>query len=168
MTCPKCYAEFESGARSCPECGLHLIHSVSGDVKTSSVMIAAGEEQSFYRSVQEVPEPLRSRLLESTQGANSGTIVIADRAGKEQITQVIARRANARERKAGRATNRKQRQDSGDGNEPEENDSEEAAPERHWHWFLEGSVLGFRVAAWVGLVLLMAALALIALVFRIH
>ena len=92
MTCPRCHADFETRSSSCPECGVRLVRNVSGVIKTSAVMIAAAGEQGFYRSVQEVPEPLRTQLLETTSSANSGTIVIADRAGKEQITQVMARR----------------------------------------------------------------------------
>jgi hypothetical protein len=63
-------------------------------MKTSAVMIAAAGERGFYRSVQEVPEPLRTQLIRTTSSANSGTIVIADRAGKEQITQIAGRREN--------------------------------------------------------------------------
>jgi hypothetical protein len=59
-------------------------------------MISADGEDSFYHSVQEVPERLRKQLMESTAGDNSGTIVIADRAGKEQLTQALARRESAR------------------------------------------------------------------------
>jgi hypothetical protein len=95
MTCPKCHSEFND-AGICPECGVSLLRNVSGVMKTSVVMISAGSERGFYRSVQDVPEPLRKQLLETTSSHNSGTIVIADRAGKEQITQVLARRdANA-------------------------------------------------------------------------
>jgi hypothetical protein len=47
--------------------------------------------------VQDVPEPLRTQLIETTTSPNSGTIVIADRAGKEQLTQVMARRESGRE-----------------------------------------------------------------------
>ena len=61
-------------------------------MKTSAVMISAHGERGFYRSVQEVPEPLRTQLLETTTSSYSGVIVIADRAGKEQLTQVLARR----------------------------------------------------------------------------
>jgi hypothetical protein len=61
-------------------------------MKTSAVLIAAGAERGFYRSVQEVPEPLRTQLIETTSSPNSGIIVIADKAGKEQLTQVLARR----------------------------------------------------------------------------
>jgi hypothetical protein len=78
--------------RICPECGVTLVHNVSGMMKTSAVMIAAAGEQGFYRSVQDVPEALRRQLLVVTASENAGTIVIADKAGKEQLTQVIARR----------------------------------------------------------------------------
>jgi hypothetical protein len=70
-------------------------------------MIAARGEQGFYHSVQDVPEPLRTQLIETTGSPNAGTIVIADRAGKEQITQVMARRearANASGAAASTAT----------------------------------------------------------------
>jgi hypothetical protein len=66
-------------------------------MKTSAVMIAAGGERGFYNSVKDVPEPLRTQLLETTASRNSGTIVIADRAGKEQLTQAMARRESAGE-----------------------------------------------------------------------
>ncbi len=55
-------------------------------MKTSVVMIAARGERGFYHSVHDVPEPLRTQLLETTGSRNAGTIVIADRAGKEQLT----------------------------------------------------------------------------------
>ena len=99
MTCPKCHAEFDVAGNVCPACGVRVLRNVSGVVRTSAVMISAGDEDGFYRSVQDVPEPLRSLLKESTSGDNSGTIVIADRAGKEQLTQVLARRENRRGRK---------------------------------------------------------------------
>jgi hypothetical protein len=60
-------------------------------------MISAQGERGFYRSVQDVPEPLRTQLIETTTSQNSGIIVIADRAGKEQLTQVMARREAGRE-----------------------------------------------------------------------
>ncbi len=57
----------------------------SGIVKTSAILIASADVQAMYASVREVPEPLRKRLVECTTGRNSGTIVIADRRGKEEI-----------------------------------------------------------------------------------
>jgi hypothetical protein len=92
MTCPKCHAAFDHAEGVCPECGVRLLRNVSGVMKTSAVMIAARGEHGFYRSVQDVPEPLRTQLIETTSSRNSGIIVIADRAGKEQLTQVMARR----------------------------------------------------------------------------
>ena len=97
MTCPRCQVPLENSPTVCPECGLRLRRSVSGVMKTSAVMIASGSESGFYRSVQEVPEPLRTRLQETTTGANAGTILIADRAGKQRLTEAYARR-EAREK----------------------------------------------------------------------
>jgi len=96
MTCPRCFAEFQSEQGDCPECGVRLLRNVSGMLKTSAVMISAAGEEGFYHSVQDVPEPLRQELLRVTASENAGTIVIADRAGKEQLTQIVARRETAR------------------------------------------------------------------------
>lgn len=54
-------------------------------MKTTSVLIASDEVNAIYASVHDVPEPLRRQLQASTTGRNSGTIVIADRRGKEEI-----------------------------------------------------------------------------------
>jgi len=97
MTCPRCHSEVKEAESACPECGIRLLRNVSGVMKTSAVLIAAGGERGFYRSVQEVPEPLRTQLIEITTSQNSGVIVIADKAGKEQLTQVLARREAAAE-----------------------------------------------------------------------
>lgn len=96
MTCPRCHSELEGEWNMCPECGVSLMRNLSGVMKTSAVLIAAGGEPEFYSSVKDVPEPLRTQLLETTASPNSGTIVIADRAGKEQLTQAMARREAAR------------------------------------------------------------------------
>ena len=151
MTCPRCYTELTSEPTVCPECGLRLMRNVSGVMKTSTVMIAAGDEQTFYRSVQDVPEPLRTKLLATTQSENSGTIVIADRAGKEQLTQVVARRESSKERPAGA--------------------EEEAPAEPVADWrarLLEHKLLGYSWVVWAGVFLFLAAAGLIAVVFTIH
>jgi len=151
MTCPRCYTELDSGATACPKCGLRVIHNVSGVMKTSTVMIAAGDEQTFYRSVQEVPEPLRTKLLATTQSENSGTIVIADRAGKEQLTQVVARRESAKDRPAGTES------------------ESPAEPVPDWRGRLEEhKFLGYSWVVWVGILLFIAASGLIAVVFSTH
>lgn len=141
MICPHCQFELETAVVNCPECGIRIVRKVAGIVKTSTVMIAAGGESSFYRSVQEVPESLRRRLIETTNSENSGMIVIADRAGKEQWTEVVAHReAQAALREPAPA---------------------EDAP---------APVTGFAGlswAAWAGVLLFLAAGAMIASVFQI-
>jgi hypothetical protein len=42
-----------------------------------------------YRSVDDVPTRLRNKLLKSTNGANSATILIADRRGRKQIAKAM-------------------------------------------------------------------------------
>jgi hypothetical protein len=151
MTCPRCFAEFKSGPGKCPECGVRFVHNISGVVKTSGVMIAAAGERGFYRSVQEVPEPLRTKLLASTKSVNSGTIVIADRAGKEQITHIVGRReAAARDRSLVAAPLR-------------------IAARRKWPGRMrDTSFLGISGTLWIGIVLLLIASGSIAVVFAIH
>ncbi len=58
-------------------------------MKTSTILISAGEVESVYRSVEDVPEALKSQLLRSTNGLNSATIVIADRQGRKEIAKAI-------------------------------------------------------------------------------
>ena len=91
MTCPKCHSELDSrrrvpGVRRPPDAKCFRRDE---DVGRDD---CGARRRGFYRSVQEVPEPLRTQLIETTTSPNSGTIVIADRAGKEQLTQVMARR----------------------------------------------------------------------------
>jgi hypothetical protein len=82
MICPQCRKNFEGSA--CPHCG-----AVKGIVKTSTILISAGEKQNIYRSVDEVPESLKQQLVKSTSGLNSATIVIADREGRKEIAKAI-------------------------------------------------------------------------------
>jgi hypothetical protein len=76
---------FRAPSDRCPRCGATIIRMESGVVKTSTVFIASDGVRSIYPSLRDVPEPLRRRLVESTSGRNSGTILIADRRGKEEI-----------------------------------------------------------------------------------
>jgi hypothetical protein len=57
--------------------------------KSSTVFIATGESTRVYRSVRDVPPSLRRRLEESTGGANSATILIADKRGKEELVRAL-------------------------------------------------------------------------------
>jgi len=137
MICPQCQFEFDTAVANCPDCGIRILRRISGIVKTSTVIIATAGENSFYRSVQEVPESLRRRLIETTNSENSGLIVIADRAGKEQWTEIVAHRES-------RATT----------------GAEGAA----------ASVRGFARlswAAWAGILLFLAAGAMVASVFQV-
>ena len=58
-------------------------------VKTSTVFIAKGGRTAVYRSVEEVPAPLRKQLEESTNSFNSATILIADRRGRQEILRAL-------------------------------------------------------------------------------
>lgn len=58
-------------------------------VRTSTIFIAAGDKTEIYRSVDEVPLPLRRRLEKSTNSLHSQTILIADRRGREEIVKAI-------------------------------------------------------------------------------
>jgi hypothetical protein len=58
-------------------------------VKKSAVLISSGKKVRLYGSVDEVPSRLRKRLIESTSSINSGTILIANRAGRERILEAL-------------------------------------------------------------------------------
>lgn len=58
-------------------------------VKSSTIFIAVGDKTAVYRSVDEVPQPLRKKLEESTNGINAATILIADRKGREEIVRAL-------------------------------------------------------------------------------
>jgi len=150
MICPRCHAELhrsevENSGGICPECGVRLLRSVSGVMKTSAVMIAARGESGFYRSVQDVPEPLRTQLIETTTSPNSGIIVIADKAGKEQLTQVMARRAARQE----------SREMPAPENEPADAGPQDLSPLTRLPWL-----------AWAGFVLVLILSAILIAVFR--
>jgi hypothetical protein len=58
-------------------------------IKSSTIFISVGEKTSIYRSLDEVPAPLKKRLHDCTNGINAATILIADRRGREEILRVI-------------------------------------------------------------------------------
>ena len=63
--------------------------------RTSTILISLGSETQVFRSVAEVPAPLRRKLKQSTQGPNAGTILIADKGGREEIARALDGQSNA-------------------------------------------------------------------------
>ncbi len=72
--------------------------TTSGVLKTSTILISADDVDGTYRSIRDVPPKLRKRLIECTSSSNAATILIADRAGREQISNAI-RNLPAQERR---------------------------------------------------------------------
>ena len=97
MTCRHCSHKLTAADVRCPNCGKPS--RTAGTFQTSTVLISAGGSERIYRSVDEVPPQLRTRLLKSTNGTNSATILIADRRGRKQIAQAMRRLPNARQRR---------------------------------------------------------------------
>ena len=92
MTCRRCQRRFADETNGvCPHCGERNPAITSGILKTSTIVISAGATDAVYRSISDVPDPLRTELLRSTSGLNSATILIADRRGKEEIAKAIRR-----------------------------------------------------------------------------
>ena len=54
-----------------------------------------GRRDLVYRSVEEIPPGLRTKLLKSTSGGNSGTILIADRRGRQEIAKAMGKLPDA-------------------------------------------------------------------------
>jgi hypothetical protein len=86
-TCPRCRKTYDKTASECPRCGTAV--KPGGTFQTSTVMISVGADHHVYRSVDEVPAGLRTKLLKSTNGSNSATILIADRGGRQQIARAM-------------------------------------------------------------------------------
>jgi hypothetical protein len=90
MNCRRCGKNFDvAESPICPHCGEAVIATKSGVMKSSTILISAGEMEAVYRSVKDVPPPLRRKLIKSTNGLNSATILIADRRGREEIARAI-------------------------------------------------------------------------------
>jgi hypothetical protein len=88
MTCHRCRKTIDAGETRCPYCGFPNAEA-NGLYQTSVVRIAAGAADLVYRSVDEVPAPLRQKLLASTNSSNSATILIADRRGRKEIAKAV-------------------------------------------------------------------------------
>ncbi len=65
--------------------------------RSATIFIASGEKTRMYRSVDEVPPELRRKLIETTRGMNSATILIADKRGREELVRALqGRRSDVR------------------------------------------------------------------------
>jgi hypothetical protein len=53
-------------------------------MKTSTILIST-DDGGIFGSIDEVPEPLRERLVACTSGANAATIFIADQGGRSRL-----------------------------------------------------------------------------------
>jgi hypothetical protein len=62
--------------------------------RTSTIFIATADDTRVYRSVEEIPPPLRRKLRQTTRGLNSATILIADRRGREELVRALQGRAS--------------------------------------------------------------------------
>ena len=105
MTCSSCGKRYMAGRvpTKCPHCGKSRSERESGVFQTSAVLISADGTDMMYRSMDEVPRPWRTKLLESTSSANSATILIADRRGREELARVmrsLGASGTARQRRA--------------------------------------------------------------------
>lgn len=92
MVCPRCSVNYDRKASErCPGCGDAVAAATAGVLKTSTILISTGVDRcaGVYRSVEDVPQPLRKRLEQSTSGLNCGTIFIADQRGRQEISSAI-------------------------------------------------------------------------------
>jgi hypothetical protein len=89
MRCPACSRGFEGDLDNCPHCGEPVRAKPVAMLKTSTILISSNDTESVYRSVRDIPEPLRKKLLRSTSGLNARTILIADRRGQQQIARAL-------------------------------------------------------------------------------
>lgn len=89
MTCSRCHKEFDDQVSKCPYCGEPRADTGSGVFQSSTVLISADGTDKVYRSVDDVPDPLRNQLLKSTNSPNSATILIADRRGRQEIAKAM-------------------------------------------------------------------------------
>ncbi len=57
--------------------------------KSSTIFVATGEGTSVYRSLKEIPAPIRRKLHQSMQGMHSATILIADKRGRDELIRAL-------------------------------------------------------------------------------
>src|ERR1700693_3823764 len=104
MRCNKCGGDLDRNARNCPRCGEAAVaQRIAGMLKTSTILISADNTEGVYRSVEDVPEPLRKKLLRSTNSLNSRTMLIADRRGRQETPRALKKFPGASQRRLSHA-----------------------------------------------------------------
>ena len=88
MKCKRCRKAYGEEEIRCPHCG-EANPGSNGLYQTSTVLISSGGSDLVYRSVEEVPIRLRTKLLKFTNGRNSATILIADRRGRREVAKAM-------------------------------------------------------------------------------
>jgi hypothetical protein len=74
-------------------------------LKTSTIFVSTGRRTRVFRSITEIPDPLRKRVSENLSGPNTRTLIVADRGGREYLIQAL--RGVAASQASSRRTSRK-------------------------------------------------------------
>jgi hypothetical protein len=57
--------------------------------KTSTILVSTGGKLRSFRTLEEVPDEMRQRLIQSTSGPYSATLLIADEAGRQEVLRSL-------------------------------------------------------------------------------
>ena len=57
--------------------------------KSSTIFVATGEGTTVYKSVHDIPRPLRRKLQASMRGMHTATILIADKRGQQELIRAL-------------------------------------------------------------------------------
>jgi len=57
--------------------------------KTSTILVSTGGKLRSFRTLEEIPEQVRQRLIRSTSGPYSATLLIADEAGRQEVLRSL-------------------------------------------------------------------------------
>ena len=63
--------------------------------KTSTILISTGGKLESFRSLNDVPQEMRERLVQSTSGPFSATLLIADEAGRREVLRSLSGQPSA-------------------------------------------------------------------------
>jgi len=64
-----------------------------GTVKTSAILVATRDKTEVYRTIQDMPFPLRRTIARLASGPNSRTLLIADQRGLDEWLSARGRAA---------------------------------------------------------------------------